>query len=424
MGGKPALSVAFPMNRQHLAHAVRERLVRLPAPYDNHYGVVPTPLPEDGLSFPGALDRLVAASAALARIQTIARDMADPYLISRILTRREAVSSSSIEGTNSTLDELLEIDDAGDPAAVPSGQVRQVREYALSLDRLLPQARARGTAIFDIDLIRHLHAEVMRSDPDFADVPGEWRRSVVWIGGTGNIAYSTWNPPPPDRIAGCLAETVEYLRNEGMQSMTRNLVVRMAVSHAHFEAVHPFRDGNGRVGRLLLPLMMAAEGQVPLYLSPYIDAHKGAYYAALKGAQQRLDWEAVIGFVADAVVATTDELMVTRQALARLRAAWEVRRRFRRGSAALRTLDLLPHYPVLTVRRLASLLDVTTPQAGQAVGQLVAAGILTERTGYARNRIFAAGEVLAIVNRPFGVEPILPVLDGGEGAAGLSAGPG
>lgn len=411
------------MNRQHLAHAVRARLVRLPSPYDNHYGVVPASPPEDGISFPGALDRLVAASTALARVQTIAREMADPYLVSRILTRREAVSSSSIEGTNSTLDELLEIDDAGDPETAARGQAGQVRQYALSLDRLLPQARARGPALFDLALIRHLHTEVMRSDPDFADVPGEWRRSVVWIGGTGNIAYSTWNPPPPDRIAGCLAETVDYLRNEGMQSMTQNLIVRMAVSHAHFEAVHPFRDGNGRVGRLLLPLMMAAEGQVPLYLSPYIDAHKAAYYAALKGAQQRLDWEAIIGFISDAIVASVDELMVTREALAGLRAAWATRRRFRSGSASLRALDLLPHYPVLTVRRLASLLGVTVPQAAKAVDQLVTAGILAERTGYARNRIFAAAEVLAIVNRPFGVEPILPAADD-AGETCLKGGPG
>lgn len=394
------------MNRQRLAHAVRERLVRLPPPYDNHYGVVPAPPLEDELSFPGTLDRLVAASAALAQVQAITREMADPYLVSRILTRREAVSSSSIEGTNSTLDELLEIDEAGDPEAAPRAQVRQVRDYAVLLERLLPQARARGCAIFDLDLIQRLHAEVMRSDRDFVDTPGEWRRSVGWIGGTGTIAYSTWNPPPPDRIAGCLAESVDYLRNEGMQSMTQNLVVRMAMSHAHFEAVHPFRDGNGRVGRLLLPLMMAADGQIPLYLSPYIDAHKEAYYAALKAAQQRLDWQAIIGFVADAVVGSVDELMVARAALARLRTDWATRRRFRRGSASLRTLDHLPHYPVLTVKRLASLLAVTVPQAGQAIDQLVAAGILTERTGYARNRIFAAREVLDILNRPFGVSPL------------------
>lgn len=357
------------------------------------------------MSLAGTMDRLVAASAALGKVQAIAQEMADPYLISRILKRQEAVSSSSIEGINSTLDELLAVEDADEDGR---SEVRQVRDYALLLDRLLPLAGERGQAIFDLGLIQRLHAEVMRSDPNYPDIPGELRGTVVWIGGQGNIAYSTWNPPPPDHVRSCILETVEYLRNEGMQSMTQNSVVRMAVAHAHFEAVHPFRDGNGRVGRLLLPLMMAAERQLPLYLSPYIDAHKDAYYAALKGAQQRLEWEAIVGFVSDAVVATVDELLVTRGALARLSEDWAGRRKFRKGAASTRALALIQNYPVLTVKRLAALLDVTVPQANQAVEQLVEAGILSERTGYARNRIFAAGEVLTVVNRPFGDEPVPP----------------
>lgn len=393
------------VKRDHLTHAVRQRLERLPAPHDHHYGVVPLPPPEGHISLDDTLDRLVAASAALGRVQAIAGEMADPYLISRILKRQEAVSSSSIEGTNSTLDELLAVEDADEDGRA---QVRQVRDYALLLDRLLPEAGKQGYGIFDLGMIQRLHAEVMRSDPDYKDVPGELRESVVWIGGTGDIAYSTWNPPPPAKVRDCLLETIDYLRNEGMQSINQNLVVRMAVAHAHFEAVHPFRDGNGRVGRLLLPLMMAAERQVPLYISPYIDAHKDAYYAALKRAQQQLEWKAIVGFVSDAVTVTVDELLVTRAALATLRDDWGTRRKFRKGAASTRALDLLAHHPVLTVKRLGALLDVTVAQANQAVEQLVETGILTERTGYARNRIFAATEVLTVVNRPFGHQPALP----------------
>ncbi len=393
------------MKRDHLSHAVRQRLVRLPAPYDNHYGVVPLPPPEGHLALDGVLDRLVAAGAALGQVQAIAGEMADPYLISRILARQEAVSSSSIEGTYSTLDELLAVEEADEDAR---SEVRQVRDYALLLERLLPEAMERGGRIFDLDLIQRLHAGVMMSDPTYPDPPGELRDGVVWIGGRGDIAYSTWNPPPPDRVRSCLLDTLDYLRNEGMQSMTQNLVVRMAVAHSHFEAVHPFRDGNGRVGRLLLPLMMAADGQIPLYLSPYIDAHTAGYHAALKAAQQRLDWGAIVGFVSDAVVGTVDEVLATRHALALLRRDWATRRRFRKGAASTHALDLLVHHPVLTVKRLAVLLDVTAAQANQAVGQLVEAGILAERTGYARNRIFAAHEVLTVVNRPFGDAPVLP----------------
>lgn len=377
-------------------------LKRLPPPFASHYGAVPAPPPEDGVAIGNALSSLTAAHAAIQEVDTIAAHLVDPYLISRILTRREAVSSSAIEGTNSTLDELLAVEEGDDES---KAQAKQVRDYALVLENALPHARRLGDDVFSLDLIQRLHADIMRGDDDYRDTPGALRSTVVWIGGGKDIAYSIWNPPPPDDVRPCIMQTVDYLRNEGMQSINQSLVVRMAIAHAHFEAVHPFRDGNGRVGRLLLPMMMAAAGKTPLYLSPYIDANKSQYYAALKDAQQKLNWSAMIQFVADAIVGSAGELMATRDALISLGASWTGRRRFRRGSAALRALDILPHYPVLTIRRMAELLDVSFRQASEAVGQLEAAGIVTERTGYARNRIFAAAEVLSIINRPFGHEP-------------------
>ena len=193
-----------------------------------------------------------------------------------------------------------------------------------------------------------------------------------------------------------------------MQQTTQGIITRMAIGHTHFEAAHPFRDGNGRVGRLLLPLMMTAEGHVPLYLSPYLEANKGNYYTSLKQAQQRLEWAPTISFMADAVTGTVAELMRTRNALSELSDRWKVRRKFRKSSAAARALDELPHYPVVTAKRLGELLDVSPLQAHQAIAQLTEAGILKERTGYARNRSYVAEEALAIINRPFGEEPILP----------------
>jgi Fic family protein len=201
---------------------------------------------------------------------------------------------------------------------------------------------------------------------------------------------------------------MDYMRCEGMQVVQQDLIVRMAIAHAHFEAVHPFQDGNGRVGRLLLPLMMAAEGHVPLYISPYIEAHKNQYYASLKAAQQRLEWHEAVGFVADSINGTVNELVATRDALAQLRELWQARRKFRAESAAVRALEVLPHYPVLTIRRLANILAVSVPAATQAIEQLMEAEILKERTGYARNRIFTAPEALSVINRPFGEAPVLP----------------
>lgn len=394
------------MKRADLSHAVREQLKRLPAPYDSHYGVVPLPPPEEGIPLGSALKEYGEATAALARVDTLADELADPYLISRILPRREAVSSSSIEGTNSTLDELLSVEEGAE--AVVTDAAEQVRDYALALDTLVPRARAEGPEIFTRELVQGLHRTVMRGDKHYRDKPGDLRNSVVWIGGGGDIAYSTYNPAPPEAVPAGLEDSMRYMRGDGMQKMTQGLIVRMAVAHSHFEAVHPFRDGNGRVGRLLLPLMMAAEGHTPLYLSPYIEAHKGRYYGSLKAAQQRQEWQHIAGFISEAIVGTVNELMITREALAKLRNLWIDRRKFRRGSAALRALDVLPHYPIITAKRLGAILGISVQAALHSIDQLVAAEVLKERTGHARNRIFAAHEVLSIINRPFGEFPILP----------------
>lgn len=402
------------MRRSNLSHEVRQALKRLPPPFTNHYGVVPVTPPAAHPSILPVAAQVHSALAALSRLETLVSELGDPWLVSRILMRREAVSSSAIEGTNSTLDELLAVEETGDTgwgSADRRQAARQVKDYATCLDTVVPMATALGPAVFTETLIRDLHRAVMKSEPDYADTPGALREKVVWIGGLGDIAYSAYNPTPPADVSRCLDQSIAYMRGDADETLPPNVITRMAVAHAHFEAVHPFSDGNGRVGRLLLPLMMAAQGHAPLYLSPYIEANRPAYYEALKAAQQRHLWHEMIGFVADAITDSVAELLTTRRALRELHAAWLSRRRFRAGSAALRTLDLLPHYPVVTVRRLSGLLDLSEPQTSLAVRQLVDSGILVERTGYRRNRLFAATEALSIINRPFGAEPVLPSSD-------------
>jgi len=395
------------MHRADLAPAVQRRLQRLPPPYAAHYAVVPLPPPEDAIALPPeTLHEHRQAVEAMARLDALAAELKDPYLISRILTRREAVASSAIEGTNSTLDELLAVEETQDGAATVAAI--QVRDYATALDALLPRAQGIKHVLFTSELVADLHRAVMRGNSDYPDEPGALRSSVVWIGGGRDISYSIYNPTPPDGIAAALAESMRYLRCEDMQAMTQSLIVRMAVGHAHFEAVHPFRDGNGRVGRLLLPLMMAAENRTPLYLSPYIEAHKPAYYAALKSAQQRLDWAAAVGFIARAIVGTAEEVLATRTALQALAGLWRARRKFRAGSGAARALDLLPHYPVITIPRLAATLGLSFNASATAIDQLAAVGIVTLRAERRYNRVFVATEALSIINRPFGAEPILP----------------
>ena len=393
------------MKRANLSHAVKLTLVRLPSPHASHYGVVPAPPPESGILVSDVAHRHRAAEDALATVDAYAKSLRDPFMVNRILTRQEAVSSSAIEGTHSTLDELLADEETRDDDA--RSAVRQVRQYAAALNTYVKRADSKKGSVFTTALVADLHKRIMRDDPDYRDRPGKLRQVTVWIG-TGDIAYSTFNPPPASLVPACLDDNVRYMRGDGLHGQQQSLITRMAVAHAHFEAVHPFRDGNGRVGRILLPMMMAAEGRTPLYLAAYIEANKSAYYEALKAAQQRLDWPEMIGFLSDAVVESTAELMRTRTALEDLARRWARRRNFRQGSSSLRALELLHQYPVVTISRLASILGVTYPSASAAVAQLEQVGVLKERTGYLRNRVFSAPEALSILNRPFGATPILP----------------
>jgi Fic family protein len=265
---------------------------------------------------------------------------------------------------------------------------------------------ARKRKGFSLEFIQALHRNLMARDPDYRDVPGELRTCVVWIGAAG-IEHSAFNPPPPARIAACLEDHIAYLRTDGLQQVKQSIVVRLAVAHAHFEALHPFRDGNGRLGRLLVPLMLAADGHAPLYLSPYINANRTRYADGLKAAQRQLDYAPLVSLLSDAIAASVREAERSIEALARLKLLWASHVKFRKNSTAWKALELLAGFPVVTARRLSQRLGVTYAAANKGIAQLVDTGVLTERTGNRRNRIFAARDVLRIYNRPFGEEPVV-----------------
>lgn len=392
------------MRRDQLHQKIVDRLERLPPPHQAHYGVVPLPPPE---SIPVYELNAATASAieAIGRLDAIVATSPQPFPATRILHRQEAVSSSAIEGTQSTLDEILEIDATGGDSG--HAAARQVRCYSLTLEHCLEVVQRDGRNAFRAEFIKSLHRDIMTTDPAYDDVPGEFRQRVVWIGGGGlDISHSTFNPPPPARIADCMDDQVRFLRDDGDAVQPLPLPIRMALGHAHFEAIHPFRDGNGRVGRMLLPLQMAAEGHAPLFLAPYLEAHRSDYYGALKQAQQRLVFTPLCDLLCRAVVAAVKEVEDTMLALHTLRQGWATTLSFRQGSSARRTLDLLSSWPVLTVARLAELLGVSFQAANDAVVRLVQVGVLTERTGYQKNRIFVAPDVLHILNRPFGTSPL------------------
>ncbi len=343
---------------------------------------------------------------AIQKADRISGSLPNHFLLSRILVRQEAINSSSIEGTHSTLDAVLEAEEAGEEGNADAG-TGLVRDYAVALEHTLALIERDRRQGFTLELIQDLHRNLMTGDPDYKDTPGELRTRVVWIGGKG-IEHSAFNPPSPVRMRKCLEEHIAYLRTDGLQQVQQSIIVRLAIAHAHFEAVHPFRDGNGRLGRLLIPLMMAADEHAPLYLSPYINANKPRYADGLKAAQQRLDYAPLVNLLSDAIIASVREAEQSVEALRQLKTVWLKRRKFRKKSAAERAVDLLTGFPVVTARRLSRELNITYAAANTGISQLAGAGILKEHTGHRRNRLFVARDVLRIFNRPFGDEPEIP----------------
>lgn len=395
------------MNPNQLAPELRARLVRLPAPFDAHFGVNPFPPSEEVIDLGAARSTHAAALASIGKADGLAESNPSHFFLSRILVRQEAVASSAIEGTFSTLDHLLEVEEE-DPHLQTQADTdaKQIRSYALALERALIDVERNRHDAFSVGMIRDLQREVMKDYPEYEkkhrQPPGKFRRndSIVHIGGGADISRSIYNPAPPQHVKDCMTEHINYLRGTGMQQSNQSIITRMALAHSHFEAVHPFPDGNGRTGRLLIPLMLAADGHTPLYVAPYIAAFKTDYINALRSAQQRLQFAPLIELLSNAITAAVGNALSAHRDLAALSLDWGGRKDWRANSTPKRTLELLLAHPVITIKGLTSQLNVSKQAASTAVRSLVDNGILKEKTGFKRNKIFVASEVLSIFNRP------------------------
>ncbi|MCR0984950.1 Fic family protein [Roseomonas populi] len=382
--------------------------MRLPPPYDAHYGVHVAPPATELALPPEAIRSIQAAAAALAGLNAVVAARPSAYHVTRVLVRDEATRSSAIEGTQATLDELLSADavleGTGDleHGAGTRDELETVRAYAVALERFLARPHP-----IDAAVISGLHRAVFTGSAEFADGrhgrPGAWREKTVWIGSGRDISRSTFNPPPHPLVPGLIEEHVGWLRDTEEGTMAPATPIRLALAHAHFEAIHPFAEGNGRVGRMLLSLMLAAEGHVAVPLSRVLDRRRSDYYEALKLAQQKLDFVPLSLLMCDAIQESAEQARDLDERLSLMPASWRDPARWpagrppRRDGAASRMLDVLPYHPVVTTGLVERELEVSGQAANLAVAALAAAGILVERTGYRRNRVFVCPEALAAI---------------------------
>lgn len=358
---------------------------------------VPDPLPPNpGLVWsPGLLDLQQRAALALGRLDGVTALLPDPALFLYSYVRKEAVLSSQIEGTQSSLSDLLIYENELVPG-VPLDDVEEVSSYVAALNHGMQ--RLREGFPLSLRLIRELHGVLLSTGRGSGKQPGEFRRSQNWIGGTrpGNAAFV---PPPHDVLPECLAAWERFLHDDPQPTDT---LTKAALAHVQFETLHPFLDGNGRVGRLIIPLLLHAEGalaQPMLYLSLYLKQHRSTYYDLLQQVRLEGDWEAWLEFFFLGIAETAEVAVSTAQQLLALFAA----DRSRIQALGRTSGSVLQVHHALQGRLLSAVLPIVS-QTGLAqatvykgLERLVALGIVREITGSQRNRLFAYDNALRLL---------------------------
>jgi len=365
---------------------------------------VPKALPPDPpLEFSPQRQRLLErATLAIGRLDSIGLLLPDPDIFLYAYVRREALLSSQIEGTRSTLADLLlfELEQA---PGVPMDDVVEVSNYVAALEHGLRRLQA-GFPLSN-RLIREMHAILLSRGRGSQKAPGEFRRLPNWIGGA-RASQAEFVPPPPDLVEPCMAELERFLH--GVRAPYPALV-NAALAHVQFETIHPFLDGNGRIGRLLIAFMLHHQGllQRPLlYLSLYLKQHRREYYRLLNRVRLEGDWEAWIDFFLQGVEHTAHNAVQTARRLVHLfqEDARRIREAGRRANTALRVFDALRERPLLTLSEAQRRTGLSFPAVSNGMGVLQHLGIAREITGRKRNRVFAYQRYLAILSE--GTEPL------------------
>ncbi|HEX4423040.1 MAG TPA: Fic family protein [Kofleriaceae bacterium] len=353
---------------------------------------VPNALPptEPPLALGPLTERLRAAEQALIRLELAGGMVPSLDWFIYAFVRKEAVISSQIEGTQATLVDLLAFEAQEDeqPLASPNADVEEICNYIDALAYSRAQLADPQGLPFSMRLLSETHERLMRGVRGAEKLPGEVRRSQNWIGGSspGNAAYV---PPPPHALAEVLSAFENYMHADDALPP----LVRAGLLHVQFETIHPYLDGNGRIGRLLVTLLLEHWNLLTkpvLYLSLFFKRHREDYYRRLNAVRVAGDWEGWLDFFLDGVATIADEAVASARELFALVAADRGSVLAHEGMSivALRLFELLPRHPVVTVASVMQLVETTKPTSGRAVDLLVAAGVLVETTGKKRDRSF------------------------------------
>ena len=388
------------MNRKDFQEGATEKVLRVPG--KDYWAYYPAPLPPALAWDQDLVMALSGATSALGELKGLGHSLANPHLLIAPFIRREAVLSSRIEGTQASLSDLYAYEATQLPMFELPSDVKEVHNYVRALEYGLERLE---TLPLSLRLIRELHGRLMEGVRGEHQTPGEFRRSQNWIGPPGCLLNdATFVPPPPDAMRHALEELETYLHTE----LDYPPLVRLGLIHYQFEAIHPFLDGNGRVGRLLIVLLPCAWKLLPqplLYLSAYFQRHRDIYYERLLAVSQREAWNEWLQFFLEAV------LVQSRDAISRSRRLLDLRERYRedlqhRRAAArlLQVTDYLFIRPIVTISDVSEALDIDYQSAYRYIHTLEEAGILSETTGRSRPLVYQADEIFNAIATPLAGE--------------------
>ena len=365
---------------------------------------MPPPLPpEPPLQLTPALQDLIEkANRGLGRLDGVARVFPQPELFLYMYVRKEALLSSQIEGTQSSLSDLL-LFEASEAPGVPLDDVEEVSNYVAAMNHALE--RMQGGFPLSLRLLCETHGVLLAGARGANKMPGEFRRTQNWIGGSrpGNATYV---PPPPERLMECMGLLEKFLHDDPLKTP---LLIKAALAHVQFETIHPFLDGNGRLGRLLITLLLCAEGALArplLYLSLYFKTHRNVYYELLQRVRTDGAWEAWLEFFLNGVIDTTGQATHSAQRILELFAGDRARveKLGRPAASALRLHQLLQERAITSIRGAAKNLSLSQPTVIASIKHLERLGMVREQTGRRRNRLFVYDQYLKILSE--GTEPL------------------
>jgi Fic family protein len=363
---------------------------------DGYRAFIPKPLPPDP---PLIIDQelwttLSIADRALGRLDGATEVLPNPYLFVAMYARREAVLSSQIEGTQASLVEVLEYEAAAARKGL-RGDVAEVVNYVRAMNYGLERLESLPVSL---RLIREIHEVLLANVRGGRRSPGEFRRTQNWIGPLGcTLAQAAFVPPPPHEMMAALGDLETFLHAD----VDLPALVNVGLVHAQFETIHPFIDGNGRVGRLLITFLLCQRKILRrplLYLSLYVTRHKLEYYERLMAIRDYGDWEGWLKFFLRGVAEVANQATDTARRILELREEHRhlVSERIRGSANGLRLLDLLYEQPIVSARLVARDLAVSNPTANSLVNRFEKAGLLTEMTGRQRNRLFRYESYLSL----------------------------